>query len=371
MSAQIAAATSLVALLRGEDGAIDRLNELPASLVAETALREGLAPLTAERLATLGPGPAPLKAHLAGHARRDALQDLLRQPALKSLLEQFASAGVPALLFKGEHLAYLCYARPDLRPRVDSDILIRPADRPRAQQVLELAGYVAAPQLHAELISYQCAFVKQTPVGAAHVVDLHWRVCNPQQFGGVLEVEELMSAAMPIPALGGEALGPGLVHALLLSLLHPVAHHSGRDRLLWDLDSALLASRIPDGAWPEFLTLVEARGLSALCHARLVRAIELFRAPVPPFVMEALARAGADRARTISPRVPATQAGAVLASVRSLPKWSDRAALLRQHLLPPRDYMRRVYAPASRSPLAVLYMQRAILGFWKYCRRPH
>ena len=364
-----AAASSLVALLRGDAGAIENLDAHPAEIVLATAAREGLTSLAAERLSGRDPQPIAYSA-LVERAQRDALQDVLRHASLTQLLATLDHEGVTALVFKGEQLAHLCYERPDLRPRLDTDILVKPGDRGRARQVLQRCGYEPAAQLEADLISYQQSFVRRPGTGGTHVVDLHWRISNPHDFAGAISTEELYVDTVPIPALGPAARGPNLMHALLIALIHPVAHHRGVDRLLWDLDTARLAARVSPAMWARFVELAGARGLGQLCRARLARAVDLFGAPVPADVMATLARSESTTRQTIHVDRHTTQAWTVVASVLALPKWSDRAALIRQHLLPPQKYMREIYAPASRSPLAVLYMRRAMLGFLKYCRRP-
>lgn len=371
MTSSASASAALAALLRGDANAFAALKAVPPEMLLDTARREGLVPLAADQWPEQ-PAAGPVGQWLAREAREALLLDIVRQQELDRLLLAFEVAPLKVLIFKGEQLARTCYARPDLRPRLDTDLLVRPADRDRAREILEAAGYVPVPQLEADLISYQHTFVRRLGPEASLVIDLHWRVCNPQEFGGALEVEELFAKAAPIPGLPGAAAGPGPVHALLLSLLHPIAHHHGRERLLWDLDTSRLAALMSGADWVAFVDMAGERRLSALCHVRLQRAVEVFRAPVPAAVMTALADKGTakERARIGSIR-RTTQARSIWADARAISGWRDRLAFVRQHLLPSADYMRRVYAPSSRSPLGVLYVQRAMFGAWKYLRRPH
>jgi hypothetical protein len=359
------ARAALVAVLRGDDGAAVALTALPLPLVRETALEEGVAPLVAEQLSLAGATGAVYDA-LAAVARRDALVDVLRGNALLEVMDALHAAGIRACLFKGEQVARMCYERTDLRPRLDSDLLVAPDERTDARRVLEATGYTAVAQLEADLISYQCTYVRPLTGGAAHVVDLHWRIANPQDFGAVLSVDEVRAASVPIPGFAA-AYGLARTHALLLSIVHPAAHHSGRERLIWDLDTARLASPMRDDDWTWFVALARERNVAAMCHTALGRVAGLFAARIPSDVLETLAaeRKGPGPVR----RRPSTQAAALVSSVRALPSWRDRTTLIRQHLLPPSDYMRRVYAPASRAPLAFLYLRRALSGAWRYCRR--
>ena len=73
---------------------------------------------------------------------------------------------------------------------------------------------------------YQASYVTRPRNAPVHVVDLHWRIANPQRVRPVLAYEELAAAAEPVPALAPRARGLRRVHALLLACVHRVAHHA-------------------------------------------------------------------------------------------------------------------------------------------------
>jgi hypothetical protein len=52
----------------------------------------------------------------------------------------------------------------------------------------------------------------------------------------------------------------------------------------------------------------------------------------------------------------------IVDDLRALPTWSARCRLVSERLFPSRHFMREVYAPASRVPLAGLYVWRALQG---------
>ena len=370
MTTEAGLAEPLLALLRGEPNALVALDGTPMEVIEEAASREGIAPLIAELAARVSgqSAGARLADALGGHARRESLKDIVRQHHLRILLDAFGAAAIPMIVFKGEHLAHLCYDRSDLRPRLDTDVLVRPQDRSRAASLLAACGYHPVPQLEASLISYQTTYVKGSAAAEAPVLDVHWRVHNPQEFGDVLSVDELFENSTPIPALGPHARGPRLFHALVLSLLHPIAHHAGRDRLLWDFDSAQLISRMSHPEWADFLRLAKARRISGLLEVRLDRVRRMFELCLPDEVTATLREQGRDDGSRRQSH-GRSRAGVIFASLRSLPRWTDRTTMLRQHVLPPRDYMRHVYAPDSRVPIAVLYVRRALAGAFRYWRR--
>lgn len=295
-------------------------------------------------------------------AHRTAVLEIVRLTELRELLGCLERANVPVLVFKGEHLAHIYYDRPEQRPRLDSDLLIHPDDREKANSSLESRGFRRVPQMEASLISYQDTWTK-----GAIAVDLHWRVTNAHQFAGTFPGDELLASSRPIPGLGRAARGPDPANTLLLALVHPVAHHVGHERAQWDHDVELVTQRFSRLDWQEFVALVHRRQVSALAAARLRRAGRVSGAVVPTRLLADLdVQAASERGAQVA-GAPGTLRG-VFSNLRALPAWTERAALVRQHLLPPRAYMRDVYAPASRAPLALLYVRRAITGAWRYCR---
>ena len=60
-------------------------------------------------------------------ASRVALS-LARVAETQRVLARLHDAGVPALIVKGAHVEWTCYAAPHLRERSDTDLLIRERD---------------------------------------------------------------------------------------------------------------------------------------------------------------------------------------------------------------------------------------------------
>jgi hypothetical protein len=338
--------------------------------VIAAAERHGVLPLLAERSIASGLG-AEAHARLQTRARQIAAADLVREHELRRVIAAFDAAGVRPLLLKGAGLAYSHYPRPDLRPRLDSDLLIPASQRAAAIAALEGAGYAALPHVGGDLLMYQTSFVTPAAGVPVHVVDLHWRIANPQAFGRVLEYEELAAAAETLPVLGPQARGLGRVHALLLACVHRVAHHADAPLLIWLYDIHLVGATMTAEQWREFAALAGARGVGAVCRRSLELAVTNFGTPVPAAVMASTALGGADADRSPAAAYlnrPRHVAG-VWWDFKLLPSWRDRARLARQHVFPPVQYMRGVYAPASGAPLAVLYARRAWRGARKWLGR--
>lgn len=359
------------AVLRGAPSAAGALARLPVCDVVTSAERHGVLPLLAERLGGHDASTEPLRAVLARRAALHAAADLVREAELHRVVLGLRAAHVDALLVKGVHLAYTVYARPDLRPRLDTDLLVRADSGEAAAAALRALDYTQAAQGGGDLVHYQSAFSRYLDGHPVHVVDLHWRLANPQAFGSVLSYEDLAAGSEAIPALAG-ARAPGLVHALLLACVHRVAHHPDDDHLIWMYDIDLLARRLRDGDWRALLVEADARGVGAVVGRGLSEATRRFATPVPSWVtgdarLDSAAARSAETAVFLSPRRRHIEV--VAQDFKLLPTWSARSRFAWQHLFPGRRYMRTVYAPASHLPLPVLYVQRALRGARRWLAR--
>jgi putative nucleotidyltransferase-like protein len=362
----------LAAIVRGGRSSLPVLNALAPEDVFHAADRHGVLPLVANRLVAWDSPGTLLDSQFGREYRRRAARDLLRERELRDCLAELSLHAVPALLMKGAELAYTHYARPDLRPRLDTDILVRVADRDRAGAALKKCGYESAGQFPGDLVMYQEPYTKRIGNELVHVIDVHWRISNPQVFGRALSFEELAQAAVPVSALGPSARGLAPTHALLLACIHRIAHHAKDERLIWLYDIHLLASNLDDASWAEFVQLARARGVATVCLQGLRRTVHCFQTIVPAAVEEGLAEGLA------SPEDKATAAYLgqrrrhvqnILADLRALPEWRSRLRLAMEHLLPSPAYMRGVYAPSSNAPLPLLYVRRAVKGARKWFRR--
>jgi Uncharacterised nucleotidyltransferase len=360
----------LTAILRGELVAGRTLAACDAEYLHTLAEEHGVLPLVAERLARMPQAPRGLAETFAARARREAAADVVREVELRRLVAAQADAGIAALLMKGAQLAYSHYARPDLRPRMDTDLIVSASTRPAAHQLLIALGYEPVEQVAADLVMYQAVYVKRRDGVPVHAVDLHWRLANPQRFGTVLPYDELAASAVPIAPLGPGARGLSPPHALLVACIHPVAHHPHAQRLIWHHDIHLVASRLPIAEWEVFTSLAVERRVSSVCRRSLELAMQSFNTPVPAGVLarlSAVATADAATAAYLSPS--RRQIHDAVWDFQALPTWGERMRLVRQHLFPPASYMRDVYAPSSAAPLAFLYARRAFRGARRWLGR--
>jgi hypothetical protein len=328
----------------------------------------GVLTLVAERLLATGRLTGEWDRALRGEARKRAAFDLVRERELRRLLAAFHARGVRVVLMKGASLAYTVYPRPDLRARVDTDVLIDGADRQPAFDVLASQGYGGTGHVAGSLVMYQACYVKGRVDASIEAVDLHWKVANPQVFADLLSFGDVVREAEPIVALGAGAFGLSPVHALLVACVHRVAHHYDSSRLIWLYDIHLLSSRLTTSDWARFEALARSRGVGGVCRRSLDLTMETLGTTVPSAVLagEVAADDNAMRAFLGAKR---RRVDVVLSDIRALPSWTDRARLVGQHVFPSAVYMRSQYAPTSSAPLAVLYAMRVARGAWKWLAR--
>jgi hypothetical protein len=360
----------LSAILRGELIADRTLAACDPETFRAVAEDHGVLPLVAERLTEMSQTPPALVALLASRARREAAADVVREVELIRLMAALDAARLPALVMKGAQLAYTHYRRPDLRPRMDTDLIVAAPARAAAHQLLVDLGYEPVEQVAADLVMYQAIYVKKRDGVTVHAVDLHWRLANPQRFGTVLSYDDLAASATRIAAFGDGAKGLAPVHALLVACIHQVAHHPHARRLIWQYDVHLLASKLSAAEWDAFTSLAMERRVSSVCRRSLELAMQHFHTPVPADVVERLGATETSDAATAAYLSPSRrQIHDAMWDFQALPTWGERLRLVRQHLFPPASYMRDVYAPSSSAPLAYLYARRAFRGARRWLAR--
>ncbi len=369
--------SSMCALLRGEPVAWPASNDSEFDArFRDCAAYHGVGPLLTRQVSLTPPGDRRVTEPLclARELKDDVAIELARKHELVRVLSALAESGVTALLLKGAALAYSIYPSPALRPRADTDLLIRSADREITARTLSEFGYEKPNAISGECVTYQCGYVKRDRFHIDHVLDVHWRISNTQMFSRALNYGELRSRSVPLVALGQHARGLAPADTLLLACMHR-AHHihspyrvdgvssSGGDRLIWLYDIHLLIDAMSSRELEEFTRLAEKRSMRAICRDGLLRTRQCFGTRVPEEVLLSLSKTG-----PTEPSAAHLRAGNMrhlLTELRSLPRWRDRITLLGEHLFPPPDYMLEKYAVTSRAWLPMLYLQRGILGTWK------
>jgi hypothetical protein len=331
---------------------------------------EELSPLIHHRLAGSGVGggwPDALRESLAERARVHAGEELLRGAETRRVVDALASADVLPILIKGTPLAYTVYDAPALRARSDTDLLIAATDVDCARRVMASLGYVTT--VHCSDLFSQFEVQKVDRFGVPHAFDVHWGISTQPVFAGLLTYDELLSRAVPVPALGDAAVAPRLIDALLLACVHPVMHHYNVERVLWTYDVHLLASRLSPDELGELAWLARTKKVAGICAHQLRLAQAAFGSSVPDAVYASLTRDGEAEPSAAYLATGRRWHDELIASVRGLRSTGDRARLLREVLFPSSQYMLGAYglrgSAAGPWLLPALYVHRNVRGLWK------
>lgn len=353
-----------------------RIPEMPivtdawnSSALYDAAREQGLCPLVIDRLRARGwPGIGSERRASLERERQAAIAlETLSAMDMADVLGALRSAGVQPLVTKGAALAHTHYAQPWLRPRVDTDLLIRRRDIDAAHAVFTSMGAACIPHVTGQYVMSQFHYVRTDRAGCQHTYDVHWRLVNPLAFAGTLTYEDMAARAVPLPNLGDAACTPDAVHALLLGAIHRAAHHAGGGPLVWLFDIHLLAESLDEASRAALVAEAVRRRVAAVTAASLDAAHAAFGGSTTRLLAERLGGAAREpSARFLRARPRLWEA---LDDLRSVKGVRRRAQLAREWLFPPAAYMRDAYGRDSALPLPLLYTARAVRGARRWCRR--
>jgi hypothetical protein len=301
--------------------------------------------------------------------REATVIEMIRHRELRRLVAAFNADHIDVLLLKGAGLAYTVYAQPHLRQADDIDLLIRRDALGMAERALLACGYERAHEPDAELASSQRHYVHRQGRAVLPWVDLHWRVANPQLFIDALSFEDAWAHSVDVPSLGFGARTLGVSDALLLGCVHRVAHHQDRPDLLWIWDLHLLARRMTFNDEEMLLRRAEQNRMRAVAVRGLELATDRFRTRVTPDLLGRL-KAGPKEPGALFLGGGLRQVDVLRADLAAMGSLQGRLQLLREHLFPPRAYLRASYDRWPEILLPLAYLDRIVRGARKWFRRP-
>jgi hypothetical protein len=272
-----------------ENARLDALLQTGINWDAFIALaeRQRLLPLCTHHLARLADGrvPVPSMQLMRRYTERNCRRSLALTGELRSILGLLATAGVPALAFKGPVLAAELYGSIALRDVLDLDILVRKQDALLARDLVVERGYRSfAPRgrrWDEYLLRTGCNFpVVHEDTG--HIVELHW---TPEAGLPDRTVAELWSRREYVTLAGREVATLARQDLLLLQCLHGCRHMW--ERLEWVVGVAEMV-RSDSICWG--WTLKEARSIGGrrALHLGLALAHGLLGAPLPDHVLQGI-----------------------------------------------------------------------------------
>jgi len=220
--------------------------------------------------------------YLDRHELRAFVTSQVRLKVTVQALTALTTAGVPAVTIKGPALAVQHWGDALSRPSVDVDVLVEPADVPRARVALTGAGFApvsAIPDWY--MLHWHYDLLYRT-TRAPHVgVELKWNVCPP--YLGRVPVREILAEATVVECDGVPILAPQAPWQLIVCAAHAVKHCFSLKQLL---DVALIVRDMtPADCQAAVARARRARLWPALHYAVSVSAARLGWQPPPAFAV--------------------------------------------------------------------------------------
>ena len=338
------------------------------SALVRSAEHHGISSLLWDTLHADRNRPHGLVEQLAARVHADIAREAFRIRDLARVMSALDKRKVPALLMKGAALAYSAYPQPWLRPRTDTDLLVARESVGAASDVFRSLGYVPSEALSTgELVSHQVAFERRDEHGVTHVIDLHWKIANPQVLANVLPFADVWADSHVIVRDSLTARVPSPIWSLLIACVHRLAHHQDQERLVWLYDMGLLVRPFRDADWTACVSLAHAHGVGAVCAHGLEAASRLLNVRIPAAVLTALDADREGEASRVYTERQRRKLDVLCDDLRRL-SWSDRVVLLREHAFPPASFMMSRYALHQRTWLPAFYIHRLVSGAWKWLR---
>jgi len=181
----------------------------------------------------------PLLARAAGAAAEPELQQAARHIAMRGLLavetlrrvqSAFATAGIRSLAWKGPAIAQLAWGEVGSREFDDLDLVVHPADRGRARDVLLATGWERRhPMSDAQEGAIFRGLGAWEFVGPhePRLLELHWEF-SALRYAGRLPVPAVMERAVRLSIGGVHLLTPDRADTLALLAQHGAKHAWGR-----------------------------------------------------------------------------------------------------------------------------------------------
>ena len=293
--------------------------------------------------------------------RQDTARAMLLQEERQRVLQLLAP--LQPVILKGEALAYVCYENYHLRPMIDLDLLIDPANQKDIENTLRTAGYLSANSIGGHLVMPQTSFVKKLAGEIPSVIDIHTALFNRPAMRDLLSYRELLDKALHSTLPRGMVPCPG--HLLIHAALHLLAHHANNPRLIWLYDIKLLIDRLDTKENRVVTGFCQQHDLSAVLLDAIDASLDAFPIEKAVPLIEALReQAGSETATLFATGLKHTRTRSrrVVEDWHSLRGSRQRLAWLRQHMLPPPEYMLQKYSMASKWQLPFFYLWRILRG---------
>lgn len=241
--------------------------------------------------------PEPISVSLDAHHRAMRRRHLALAQQLAGVLAAAGAAGIDPIVLKGAALAATAYPDPALRPMVDIDLLIDPAETEAMGRVLAGLGYVrqageAPDSAFNSATGYHHLYFD--PSGARVSIEVHWRPASAIQQRHALSTRLLQQrtvrarvVALPgITAARARILTPEAQIVYLATHAAQERHVFSELKLLADI-AAVVAAPLPPN-WETVTRLARQARARAATYVALMLARDALGVTIPPRVLAAL-----------------------------------------------------------------------------------
>lgn len=286
--------SSQVSRTRPADGSSPPEGEVDWSEIAAAAATHRLSAIAARAVSSsaepgTSAGPEPGIVAMREEARRTAASALALLAPLRAVVAALDAAGIPHLLWKGPALAVEAWGDVGARQCDDLDIVIAPADRHRARQVVGALGWRAQHEMspRQEEAIYRGRGAWELRHAADGVLlELHWSF-SALRYPGRLPVAEVLARAVDLSVGGVRVRVPSAADALVLLAQHATKH--GWSSLEDAAVFAAMLARDPEAAATAAERARAVGGLRAL-HLGIALAETTFGVQAPEALREDVRR---------------------------------------------------------------------------------
>ena len=342
-----------------------------AAAAAQRISFHGIALLIAQAPGVLQSWPSAVARVVREEAGMQTFWEHSHRAAIAPLLEAFAAEGIDAFVAKGTALAYSVYTDPAVRRRGDTDIFLPGASRRKVRHVLRECGFWQTGDTKALQETWQCS----TAVGFEPAVDIHWRINASAAVSLMIERALRLNEADTLGRLSPRARAIGPIDNLILTAINRSAHgqfgyHSGaqrlfeRDRLIWAVDTHLLAGTFGPAEWDALTERAERTGTAAIVHDILAFAERTLGASVPRETLATLAQAPVD-CELMAYFGSSSHLWRLRRDVAACADMGEMARVLRYVALPNDEFMADRFPDAAAWPRPALHLRRWLEGAGK------
>ena len=177
-------------------------------------------------LGNLAEVPASIQSALRARYLRHCQRAMRFSSELATILRQFDARGIPAIAQKGPALAHVLYGDSTMRQFGDLDLLVRPADVPRAVGALTDLGYeknlMLSPRQEKAYLQSGCEYVFGRG-DERNMVELQWNLL-PRFYAVDVDIDELFAQSREVEFEDCRARMLALEDQLIFLCTHAAKH---------------------------------------------------------------------------------------------------------------------------------------------------